>query len=62
MIVEIRIDYEKCNTCGNCVKSCSFGVLEWFEDRPIVVNPSECGRCGECQKNCPTNAIYIKEK
>ena len=62
MIVEIRIDYEKCNRCGKCVKSCSFGVLEWFEDRPIVVNPSECGRCGECQKNCPTNAIYIKEK
>jgi len=62
LIVEIKIDYEKCTGCKKCVKACSYGVLEWFEEIPIVANPSECGGCGECQKSCPVDAITIKEK
>ena len=62
MIVEVRINYEKCIGCKKCIKACSFGVLEWFEDQPIVVNASECGGCRECQKNCPVDAIIIEEK
>jgi len=62
LVVEIKIDYEKCEGCKKCIEACSFGVLEWFEDMPIVVNASECSGCRECQKNCPVNAIIIKEK
>ena len=62
MVVEVRINYEKCIGCKKCVEACSFGVLGLFEDQPIVVNASECGGCRECQKNCPVDAIIIKEK
>jgi len=62
MVVEIKIDYEKCTGCKKCVEACSFGVLEWFENSPIVVDPSNCGGCRECQKSCSVDAITIREK
>jgi len=62
MIVQIKVDYDRCTGCKECVKACSYGVLEWLEDMPIVVNPSSCAVCLECEKNCPVNAISIKEK
>jgi len=62
MVIEIKIDYEKCIRCKKCIEACSYGVLEWFEEIPVVANPSKCGDCGECQKSCPVEAITIKEK
>jgi len=62
MVVEIKIDYARCTGCKECVKACSYGVLEWLEDMPIVVNPSSCAMCLECEKRCPTNAITHREK
>ena len=61
MILKIEIDLEKCSRCKNCIEVCNYGVLEWFEDQPVVVNPSACGRCFECEKNCPEKAIKIIE-
>ncbi|MGC8940388.1 MAG: ATP-binding protein [Candidatus Bathyarchaeia archaeon] len=60
--IEIKIDYAKCVGCGECVKACSYGVLEWLDERPVVVNPKDCAFCLECEKNCPVNAITHKEK
>jgi NAD-dependent dihydropyrimidine dehydrogenase PreA subunit len=62
MIVQIKVDYDRCTGCKECVKACSYGVLEWFEDMPIIVNPSSCAVCLECKKSCPVNAISVKEK
>lgn len=62
MVVEIKVDYEKCVGCGGCVKACSYGVLEWLDNMPIIMNPNSCAACLECEKNCPTNAISVKEK
>jgi len=62
MAVEIKIDYEKCIGCKECIKACSYGVLEWLDEMPIVVNPSSCALCLECEKGCPVNAITHKEK
>ena len=62
MIVEVKIDYRRCTACEKCIEACTFGVLEWFEDRPIVANPSNCSACLECEKDCPANAIEVKEK
>ncbi|MCW8802009.1 MAG: 4Fe-4S binding protein [Candidatus Bathyarchaeota archaeon] len=62
MPVKINIDYAKCNHCKKCVKACSFGVLEWFEEQPIVTNPNSCSVCLECKKTCPVDAIIIEEK
>lgn len=62
MIVEIKIDYDHCTGCKKCIKACNFGVLEWFEDMLIVVNPGSCAACLDCKNNCPTDAISVKEK
>ncbi len=61
MVVEIKIEYEKCTGCRECVKACSYGVLEWLDEMPIVANPSNCAGCSECEKSCPANAISVKE-
>ncbi|MCD6262962.1 4Fe-4S binding protein [Candidatus Bathyarchaeota archaeon] len=62
MVIEVRIDYEKCLGCKNCIRSCTFGVLEWLDEGPIVVDPHSCHGCRECERNCPTQAIEIVEK
>jgi len=48
--------------CKECVKACSFGVLEWIDDMPMVVSPENCKLCLEYVKNCPANAITHKEE
>jgi len=62
MVVEIKIDYDRCTSCKKCIEACAFGVLEWFEDRPIVVNPSNCSACLECKLDCSADAISLEEK
>ena len=62
MVVEIKIDYDRCTGCEKCVEACTFGVLEWLDDRPIIVNPSNCSACLECKLSCPANAISVEEK
>jgi len=62
MAVEIQIDYKKCKFCEACIKACSYGVLEWLDDMPIVVNAANCTACFECKKICPADAISVKEK
>lgn len=60
--MEIKIDYEKCVRCMECVKVCSYGVLERLDDMPVVINPRNCAVCLECERRCPVNAIFHKEK
>jgi len=62
VVVEIKIDYSCCNSCKKCVAKCTFGVLEWFEEKPIVTNPNNCSGCLECRSSCQFDAIQIKEK
>ncbi|NVM01341.1 MAG: 4Fe-4S binding protein [Candidatus Helarchaeota archaeon] len=60
-MVQVKIDYDKCKGCSECIKTCRFGVLEWLDEQPIVVSPNKCGKCMECIENCPEDAITIKE-
>jgi len=62
MAVEIKIDYQRCTGCKKCIEACTFGVLEWFEDKPMVANPNNCSACLECEKNCPADAIDVRER
>jgi NAD-dependent dihydropyrimidine dehydrogenase PreA subunit len=62
MVVEITINYDRCIGCRKCIKACSYGVLEWLDDMPFVVNPRECKACSECRLNCPVDAISLVEK
>ena len=60
-MVEVKINYSRCNSCKKCVEACAYGVLEWFEDQPAVTNPNNCTMCLECTLNCPVEAISVKK-
>ncbi|RLG89317.1 ferredoxin [Candidatus Bathyarchaeota archaeon] len=62
LIREIKINYDACLRCGECVKSCVFSVLEFLDEQPVVVNPKKCSGCMECVRRCPSNAIAVSEK
>ncbi len=60
MNVRVKIDYDTCTGCKQCLRSCAYGVFEWLDDAPLVANPRECSACLDCEKNCPVDAIEIK--
>ena len=62
LVVEIAIDYGRCTGCKKCVEACAFGVLEFFEEQPVVANSSNCSGCLNCSSSCPVTAITVKEK
>ena len=59
MHVRIKINYDQCTGCKQCVKSCVFGVLEWLDDEPLVANPGTCNNCMDCVQVCPSKAINV---
>ena len=61
MVVEMKADYCLCTGCKKRVEAYVFGVLGWFEEQPIVTNPSSCSACLECKLTCPVDAISVKE-
>lgn len=51
-VYQLRIDKEKCTSCGLCSKVCKMDV-EVFR----TPNHTECIRCGDCVHACPHHAI-----
>jgi NAD-dependent dihydropyrimidine dehydrogenase PreA subunit len=60
MTIRIEIDLNRCTGCRMCVKSCTYGVLEWLDGEPVVVNPHRCAACLDCKRSCEAEAILIK--
>jgi electron transfer flavoprotein alpha subunit len=55
----IKIDLEKCTSCGNCIEVCPFGLLEIIDDK--VHLKDGCTLCGACREACAFEAIVIEE-
>ena len=53
-----RIDLDKCNLCGECVKICPTQALE-IVDSTLRVTPISCINCGACVTACPRMAIDL---
>ena len=51
-LFQMKVDQDKCVSCGACAKACKMDV-----DVTKSPNHSECIRCGMCMKACPKNAI-----
>jgi len=56
----LRIDSEKCNACGLCVKSCPFGAIA-VKDEVAQANEL-CTLCGACVNVCPQAALDIERR
>ena len=51
-IVGVKVDENRCNHCGSCVRSCGMDVRH--------VGDHECIGCGRCMEVCAQKAISIK--
>jgi len=61
--VQLPVIYEdKCKACGLCARSCRYGALTFFGNKPPLVNSSLCNGCGTCSIVCPVGAISEKER
>lgn len=56
----LKIDAEKCNACGLCVKSCPFGAIA-VKDEMAQANEL-CTLCGACVNACPQKALEIERR
>jgi electron transfer flavoprotein alpha subunit len=54
----IRVDFEKCTGCGNCVTVCPFGLIEIVDDKAHI--KEGCTLCGACRDTCAFEAIIIE--
>jgi Pyruvate/2-oxoacid:ferredoxin oxidoreductase delta subunit len=54
------IDYDRCNSCRQCVSFCAFGVYSVSGKSVHVTSPSNCkDNCPACARICPSLAIIF---
>lgn len=56
----IRIDEERCNGCGLCVKACHEGAIVMENGRAKLAREDYCDGLGDCLPACPTGAISFE--
>jgi ferredoxin len=57
------IDWEECNGCRDCMKSCNFGAISYsaYVDK-CSINQLQCYGCGVCRVECPRDAITLRDR
>jgi NAD-dependent dihydropyrimidine dehydrogenase PreA subunit len=58
----LKIDEEKCNGCGLCVKACAEGAIKIIHGKAKLVSETYCDGLGACIGHCPQNAITIEQR
>ncbi|UCE11846.1 MAG: 4Fe-4S dicluster domain-containing protein [Candidatus Thorarchaeota archaeon] len=58
--IPVVIDHTCCTGCGDCVKSCRYGVFEKLDETPEVAHIQFCKDCGTCVEDCPTQCISFR--
>ncbi len=56
-MVEITVDEEKCNGCGECIDVCPSEVYELQGGKSKAINLDECIECCACVEVCEPQAI-----
>ena len=57
-IIKIKVDYDKCIACGNCMKSCPSTAMEAIIKHKKTI--PDCFSCATCIESCPVDAISFK--
>jgi ferredoxin len=58
-----RVDPDKCNGCGQCVKLCSFKAFRPRKKKDRAeVDAARCYGCGICRSACVTGAISLVDR
>jgi NAD-dependent dihydropyrimidine dehydrogenase PreA subunit len=58
----VRIDEQKCNGCGLCVKACAEGAIQIIDGKAKLVSEIYCDGLGACLGHCPQGAISIEQR
>lgn len=53
----IKVDYNRCNGCGDCVVSCFGDCIGIRNRKAIILTYETCQECGACWYICPEDAI-----
>ncbi len=55
-------DYEKCQSCGECVRRCQFyaHTFDKGTDQKPVYHRELCYGCGACGQGCPSGALHLE--
>lgn len=57
-LMRVKVDTEKCVSCGKCKRICPMNV-EMTDNSRKRVNGTECILCFECIDECPKKALHI---
>jgi len=57
---KVKINEDRCNLCGDCVKSCSRGVLGISDKELRVEKPLDCSLCNLCEEACPMEPPAVR--
>ena len=57
-VPNVEINYEKCDTCINCLRTCPMQVLK-IENKRVVQAAELCFACRNCEAACPNDAIRV---
>jgi ferredoxin len=56
----MKVDAEKCTSCGLCIKNCPFKCWEMGEDKiPKLKDGYACFSCSNCMVVCPVDAVSM---